>query len=1060
MGTLTVNAGGVIDSPNSSFAVGTVTLEPQTGVPNPGLITTSLIPTNAVGSMTFTSTKGNLSFVGGAGKAFGILGASADLTITAGGNITFSPQITYLGSNNETVDSTAKSGIVSLASNTLSVLPSAAGNGGTLNLTASALQVDGKAPTTNLTFNAAAAGTGGNGGVINVTLTGKGNATIDATPTDAGALNFIANGVGTGNGGSVSLTNSNGLIIWTVANGGINIAPNLATGGNGGNLSLSTGTGFNITGAIGGVGTTPPGGAAGASWGNVTLDVTSGKTALNIDNGVIGTNFISSTVTGANVTIQDAGGITIGGPNAITIQNVGFPAAAPPTLTLATNNVTFTAAGTISNTGNLVINSTGNLTFTGVTAGAFGAPVSVTVNALGNVTIPTELLNGGTETSTTLISSGTLTLPVNSITVAPAGGTGNGGTIFISSKLQNFVTGVSGPLALSAMGGATAGPNNGGTITYNSTGGANIDISSPAGTITANVSAGTIGAGTTGGTFNSTTKGTITLDNGLTNSATVNNNIFLDSTGAGVVVTALATGVGGSVTNIGQGNLTLDSNSASAFAVVQALPVGTFKNGMVAVNPVTVGTFTINNLGGGVSFGQLITANPVALPAGFAAIVEAKGNITDALGKAVVAGPSIELASSAGNIGSVTMGKVVGVPFIIDGTNAPATNVSITVGKSGVANVQDSSVNNDILVSPTAGATYDFTSGGSIQTLAPITAGNVTLTAGGAVGNIALGGTLGNGSGIVSLNGPATGTLSQSQGTIAAKTFSFNVGTMTTPIYTTASAIGVGSTVTAAAGNPTINIVDTSTKGLTLPALVTQNAPGTILITSAGNIVVTGNIGQPNLAQTVSLIATGKGTITESAGVTIEATNLLTLEGANIAGTGKNAAIQVNTGPTGGLLQLSSPGAIAINDTSTLPVTVQSIPGTVASFTLTSAGPIILNNISATGLIQVTDASGGRCRRYHDQCRHSACQRQADQLDLDQHYGWKWGNQRQWQCPCSDSQHHQRCRCQYQYERHSWGRQCRGQSQRQHGQHYPDRLICRRHGRRCVADIYREYHTR
>ncbi len=448
-----------------------VTLGPQTGVPDAGLITTSLVPSNAVGSMTFTSSKGNLSFVGGPGNAFGILGASANLTITAGGNITFSPQIQYLGSNNETIDSTAKSGIVSLATNTLSVLPSAAGDGGTLNLTASALQVNGAAPTTNLTFNAAAASTGGNGGVINVTLTGKGNATIDSTLTNPGALNFIANGVNAGNGGSVSLTNSNGLIIWPNTLKGIDIAPDPLAGGNGGNLSLSTGVGFNITGAI----QTTPG--AGNKFGNINpVDVTAGKTPLNIDNGVIGTNFVSGQISGANVMIQDAGGITIGGANSITIQTQGFPAAAPPTLTFDTNNLTFTPAGTISNTGGQVINSTANLTFTGVAAGSFGTPLTVTVNALGSVTVPSQLL-AASETSITLISTGTLTLPVTTITVAADGVTGNGGTIFISSKLQNFTTGLLAPLNLSAQGGGTkAGPNNGGTITYNSTGGANINI--------------------------------------------------------------------------------------------------------------------------------------------------------------------------------------------------------------------------------------------------------------------------------------------------------------------------------------------------------------------------------------------------------------------------------------------------------------------------------------------------------------------------------------------------------------------------------------------------------
>jgi hypothetical protein len=956
-GTVTVNAGGVIDAFASSFVTSTVTLAPQTLVPNAGIIETSNVPTNAVGSMSFSNPKGNFAFIGTAGKSLGTLGASASLSVTSGGNITFSPNITYDGTSAETIAASTTKGIISLASNTITILPAAFGQGGTLNLTGSALQVDGAAPTTNITFNASAAATGGPGGTINVTLTGKSNATIDATPTDAGALNFIANGVGAFfAGGSVSLTNTNGLIIWTTANGGVSINNPGVNGGNGGNLSLSAGTGFNITGSI----ATAPGSAPGALFGNVVMDVTGGKGALNIENGSTSTNFITGTISGGNVTITDTAGITIGNTlttPAIVINPFVLPAA--PTLTLNTGALTFATGGTITDPSNIAINnSAGNLAFTGVGGTSFGTPSGVTVNVKGNVSVPTQLLNLVTETSTTLIAGGTLTLPVNSITVQPLGGTGDGGTIFISSAKQNFVTGVVGPLNLIATGGTLGTTNSGGTITYNSTGGATIDVSTT-GNVTADISSGPVGGGTTGGTFNVTTKGLITLDNGLktTTAGTVNNSINLDSTGNGVVVTA-----NGAIAlnSINFGELTIDSNSASAFSVVTALPVGGLKNGMVLAAQLTVGNFTIDNLGGGVTMGQEIATTLGAFGSNtFAAQILAKGNIADTFtaGKPVVTGFTIELNSSTGNVGSVAQGKTPGVVFVIDGTGGP-TPVSIIDGKAGVVNVQDLSANGDSLVSSATGATYLFTSGGSIQTLGSITAGTVTLAANPATGNIALGGTVGSGKGVVTFTGG--GILSESNGTVSATTISFNVGTMSTPIFTNATAIAALSQVTGLA-NPTINIVDSNTKGITLPALSTVNAPGTISITAPGNIVVTGNIGGGgvNAAQNTSLIATGKGTITESTGVTIEATNLLTLEGASLTGTAKGSSILVNTGPTGGLLQLASPGAISITDSATAGVSIQSISGTVKSFSFTSAGAVVLNSITASGAIAATDASAG-----------------------------------------------------------------------------------------------------
>jgi fibronectin-binding autotransporter adhesin len=859
-GTVTVATGGLVIA-NASFQ-GAVF-----NIVGTGVIETIVNPRpSPYGTITFSNPTGSLS-LGGTGT----LATSQYLTLSSGGNIVVSPQ---LNSGAPTVETITAKGTVSLPSNVLSVSRDYIGNGGTIAVTASSLLLS-SGPTTYapvsstnpLTFDATVGtNTSGNGGSISLTLTGVAPVTIGGATSQ-----YIFNAPGGdsgGNGGTVNIKTA-GALSFTPGQD-LAIAPNSTTGasagGNGGNLSLIAGTNLSINGSL----ATTPGTVSASNWGSITLGANSVATApFSINNVTVPVNGISGTISGGNITITNASGIAINGlTTAITVNDViGNPT---PTLTLNTNIVS--GSGTMSNSNALVINSTGNLTLSNTVS--YGSLTSLTVNAKGNVALPTGLLNSS-EGYVSLTSTGTLTLPtgVSSITVSPVAGSQNGGTIYINALAvapSNLIT-----LTLNAQGGTTGTSNSGGNVTYITGNAATLDVGGGGiGTdLVVNISAGT--TPTAGGSVTIQNKGGITLNAGgivSTGSPSIFNNVSLISTAGAFIFNQDLSTLNVGSTNGAGGNLVLQDNSATTLTINTGATL-------------SVGTFTISNAGGAVQFNSAITAT--AAPAtGYAANVIAKTNISQTTTSDIVSGPSISLQSTTGNIGTAT------TPFFISGTSATGTNVSIGTGAAGIAYVQDTSGNGDVITSATTGSQFIFTAGGSLQTLQ-----NIKETT------------------LVDLT--ASGAFTQAVGTsYTTKTLDFLLGTMSAPLYTNASIIGgaagEGSVTGAANTNPTINIIDTTTGVLTLGttgasgvAISTENGSGTISIVSGGSIVVNNNIGGGANASGNTILTAGKGgTITETtaAGVTanITGTNLLSLTSANL-GTATTAF-----GVTGGTIYIAS----------------------------------------------------------------------------------------------------------------------------------------------------------
>ncbi len=531
----------------------------------------------------------------------------------------------------------------------------------------------------------------GNGGVINVTLTGTNSQTIG---NSGNQIELFANGSSSGSGGHVTFSTGGALSVQAAV--GLGFAAG-ATGASGGILSLTCAGNMSVVGGLD---------AAGASSnGTITLNA-NGKQAFLYNPGSTVLNGIDGNVTNASLIITNSAGVTIS--SGATIDTTGG------VLSITTSNLV--NSGTI-NTNFLILDgpSKGGLTI--ANGGNWGNISQVDIEAgkslnLGPLFTATAPLNAFFVEVGTL---GTLTLNTNTILAQPNGTVG--GSVTVEAGAVNYLNMKTQPLVLQAN-----GPTAGGT--------AFIKLSNP---LTIGTSAGDVelnvapASGNNGGAAIAQSSGNLTVDaNSLGTNPNANaalNSIVQLTAGKNLVVnnwSALTIGP------MGTGSFT--SNSSTPFTIGP----GISKNGLVISAGLTGAKLTVANTGGGISLGESLTATT-------STILQALGSISESSGASVSA-PSMTLSGAGIGTSSSASG-----PFTITAANLTANGI----GKSSNVFISDSSAVS-LSGGASAGNTFNLsTTAGGIVTLGTVLAPNVTLTTGTA--GLLLNGNVGTGGGAIVL---------------------------------------------------------------------------------------------------------------------------------------------------------------------------------------------------------------------------------------------------------------------------------------------------------------------
>jgi hypothetical protein len=449
-GTISLNAG------YSSLALaGDVNADGGTGNGAGGTISLS------AGGFTLPSGV-NTKFVAdgnGAGRGGSITVVTHWQGITVSGdNGTFSIEAKSSGSGNGGSATLTSDSAISLASGSLNVSAGTNGNGGTINVTSnSILSLDG-----NLSLNAGAAGSG-DGGTLSLSAAGF------SLPSGSNTK-FVADGNGTGNGGTITVvTQSQGIIV-SGDNGTFSLEA-VATGfGNGGTVTLTSDSVVAIAGAAIDVSGEKKGG---------TINVTS-----NSDNIAL-----SGTLSANATTAADGNGGTID----LVANSISLP---------PSSNTVLTATGSGSGSGgNISIKATAS----GATIGSANAQLSIDASSASR----------GPGGSVIITTAGTLTVNASAVNVAAGP---NAGTNQIGGAIELITT--SGSINASgtfqASGGSSGG---GGRIDFQSA--ENINLADMTNLLAVGNGAG--GAG-----------GTVTLAAGTANNATgsiiyASSNISIDA---------------------------------------------------------------------------------------------------------------------------------------------------------------------------------------------------------------------------------------------------------------------------------------------------------------------------------------------------------------------------------------------------------------------------------------------------------------------------------------------------------------------------------------------------
>jgi len=377
------------------------------------------------------------------------------------------------------------------------------------------------------------------------------------------------------------------------------------------------------------------------------------------------------------------------------------------------------------------------------------------------------------------------------------------------------------------------------------------------------------------------------------------------------------------------------------------------------------GSFSLVNSGnliiGGVSGGSLKAAS--------ISITNSSGTISDNTSTAsILAAPTVSLRNT-GDIGSVTVGAVAGVPVSIIAN-------SVTLNSSaGNVNVSDTSTSAISLGASSSGTTtsgensflFTAASAPTVTISGALSSPNITLTAGTspAVTNLVIAANVGvSGSSASTTVLNATGNITQSTGSLLNSSLTLNggnIGTAAAPIRSAAT------TLTATANNSTTNaslyVSNTNASGLSL-----DNISANSLVHISNTLGDIGGVG--TLSGTAVNLTASSGDIGTSVAPLQTQTGLLTV---NAGGTGN---VYINNSGTGSGLTVdasSSTGAFSVTDntgtltvsgkiqtSSNTPLNIQSATNNI-SLVETLGNVQINSNLSAFGgsiLVQAQAATG------------------------------------------------------------------------------------------------------
>jgi hypothetical protein len=891
-GVLTAN--GTTGGSISVKATGGVTLLTPTDV--------SVVATNGNGgAIELSASGGALNITPGAGTLSADAGGLAG---ARGGTITLSAKSYTItgGTLPVSADGASQGGTVSITNSgtaglfigpctgciAISAAP-ASGAGGTVTLNSTGrLSVDPSGGA--LSIGPAVSGTG-----ALLTLTG---AQVDII--GAGGLT-VANGVGTQSGGSVTITSNanNAFMIGVGGNNGVALlsANSGPGGGNGGSITVTGAGGVTVTAlaALSATASSGNGGKISLSSGNGTVSLPAGILSVNAagagasTGGRITLSGKSVAVTGGGTLTLNANGINggDGGEIRVTSTNNGFGG----DLTIgaaAANFIVSVNGGVTGNAGSVAFSAGRNLTV---------APGSISMITAAD----------GADLSFTAGTGGSGNLLISAALSVDGVGSGDGGTITLSSK-SNTTFNIGAPTTngivgvLSANGGGIEGA--GGTINITSSGTGGLTLPTPA----------NIDVAVTDGTG-----GTISLNAGAANlNITAAAALAADGAGPGVnnggTITLSSKRLlitGGPLTISANATTTLASSGAGGIVSVttadatQDMTVGAVANGFV-ITATGFSTGIDSGNGGQVtlSSGRNLTINPLpvsisAAPTGtngngakftFTAGTGGAGNLHIfgsllANGTGTGDGGNISLTSNSTTVFTTGAASLNGV----DG--AVVANAGATSGAGGTLSITNSG-KGGLTISSTASALFSNVAtngaGGSLT----LNGGTGTLTIA-AVDPINLNGVstaaIGFAGGTANINtdriavtgGPllitANGTIDKDGGNISITTKASTTGgdlfIGTTPTTISLSATGGsmdslegnGGTVTLSAGRNLIM----NTAGLTVGPLSGNGKGATISLTSGTAKV--GQIGVGDLQITGTLNASGNG---EGDGGTISLTSM------------------------------------------------------------------------------------------------------------------------------------------------------------------------------------------
>jgi len=907
--TIRAGTGGILAAQvadaHSEFTSGTTTL---TSAGDIGNVTNPIHPATTAGTISATSTAGNVTMVGLGNLTLGTI-SGGNVSITSTGNMSTGTVTATAGTldleangggTNNIVESGTLSATGALTVNALGTITNTSGNisGGSVTL--------GSVGDISIASATATAGT------LAATTTTSGNINATGNFSATGTLTLTAVGA-IGNTASVGVSPTAGLVLSTGAGKNITVTVNnslLAS-----NLTLPAGSARTVTMTVNG---------------DFTVDANTGS-ALD--------NYVISTKTGSGGNITSSGGFGLTGLG-ITLSADG----AVNLITTTSGALGVTTAG-VGGLGNITIVETNSPDITTTTASASGQTISLTAasftanhsygDANHNDNVVLIASTGAINGSATSIVAHDLTLSGTTIgaTAVHADITGNlsltttvGGATVVMATTNTLNTA---NLTLNVLAGQLIDLTSG-TINVNANVGSasnDLNLTSTVGGITgtSTVTANNLALSSATGIGNSTvvpllvsTTGTLGVTSAGANSA---GNIFVSDTAA-LTLTAVPT------TDSGTGQtISLASSNASGITVNASLTLGTGDSltltaasagGTITVNAADVVTATNLTLtADNFSFGalaSLVSTNTIAI----APFTSGRGvDLTSVAtpGGVLVINNNVLAQISAPNIaiGNSTTGLIIiGQDTALDYSG---NNFNLTfTAPNGLTFANTLTLkNNGVLTinSPSA-----VTSSGGADVIIGGTTGTITFV--GITGNIGASGTPLNteveqiggvtGAGAIFLSNTVSGTL-----TI---TGAITLTNSTGSVISDASPLTVNSAVSMA-GSFSLIAGDSVSAGddLTLAANVTSSTNGTVTLQAGDNITQTaGTVSGGIVIMTADHEADGTGSISQSGTGAVSVVTSLTADAAQgITLAGANTIPQVSiTNTTSGTIALTTGGSLSI----------------------------------------------------------------------------------------------------------------------------------------------------